>query len=530
MSWRNIFLAGGALLLLSACDEDNPSMRDYVTVTTSEKEVSFDLYANIEDVQPLEVILQSEREARVMYSWFKVTDNQNDIVCYQGEISGKGELSLPCRFTEEQFASDFPKHTMTTNRYYCRASVLLGDEEETFQSDTIAMHPSLPEGILQVWVYTENGEEPTCEFVDAPAEAMNSFSITNATKIPGRVCLKAHNTVVYDSGDYVVNESGMTFKIRGNTSAALAKKPYKIKLQRKADLLDRGEQYADKDWVLLGSGTDLKTYIGLKVSSYAGFEWVPSMAFCNLIVNDEYRGLYILTEQIERDKNCRISIDKEGYLIEYDAYWWNEELSFENAVYNSKLRWTFKYPAPSEITDEQLAYIRHYIHLCEEAVSLQGEYEKLIDVKSFANWLLVHDVLGFSDGAGSNLYFSKNDMGDSPLKMETPWDFDSMFRNSESWSSIHQRAWFWYPDLLSGINPSFRNVYKQTWWTLCDKISQNLWVDIAKDLNEEELEYSRVLDGKRWDVCNQFLLTEIEETKAWIDRQNAYLSVAIENI
>lgn len=397
-------------------------------------------------------------------------------------------------------------------------------------SDTITVYPILPDGLPQVYVYTVNEEEPTCEFVTAPSEAMNSFSITNATKIPGRVYVKLHNTITYDSGEYAANESGMTFKIRGNTSAALGKKPYKIKLQNKADLLNRGEQYADKDWVLLGSGTDLKTYLGLKVSSYAGFRWVPSMTFCNLIVNDEYRGLYILTEQVERDKNCRIDVNKDGYIIEYDAYWWNEDLSFVNAFYNSKLRWTFKYPEASEITEEQLAYIQNYIHLCEEAITSNGKYERLIDVESFANWLLVHDALGFSDGAGSNLYFSKYDMGESRLKMETPWDFDSIFGNSESWSSIHQRVWFWYPDLLSGINPSFRNVYKQAWLALSNRISQNLWADIDKELNVQDLELSRVLDGKRWDCCNKVVITEIEEAKEWIDRQIAYLSEAIENI
>ena len=39
----------------------------------------------------------------------------------------------------------------------------------------------------------------------------------------------------YDSGDYVDGESGMTLKIRGNTSAWQLRKPYKIKLQKKAD-------------------------------------------------------------------------------------------------------------------------------------------------------------------------------------------------------------------------------------------------------------------------------------------------------
>ena len=85
-------------------------------------------------------------------------------------------------------------------------------------------------GLTCVTVTTVDGEEPTCEVVRSP-EGCTGIGIRNATKVPGRIRLQKGDRILYDSGEYVGKESGMTIKIRGNTSAAAAgKKPYKIKL------------------------------------------------------------------------------------------------------------------------------------------------------------------------------------------------------------------------------------------------------------------------------------------------------------
>lgn len=87
-------------------------------------------------------------------------------------------------------------------------------------------------GYTTVYVNTVNGEEPTYERVDHPDGYFGS-SITNVTKVNGRMFMMEGNDTLYDSGD-----EGMTIRVRGNTSAVLfLKKPYKIKLNKKADLL-----------------------------------------------------------------------------------------------------------------------------------------------------------------------------------------------------------------------------------------------------------------------------------------------------
>lgn len=104
-----------------------------------------------------------------------------------------------------------------------------------------------------------DGEEPTYDYVSAPSGCMGK-TITNATKVPGRMIIYQNidviNSVLYGSGEYVKDISGMTIKIRGNTSAYDEKKPYIIKLQKKKDLLLRSNDsiYKYKELVLLKDG------------------------------------------------------------------------------------------------------------------------------------------------------------------------------------------------------------------------------------------------------------------------------------
>lgn len=182
-------------------------------------------------------------------------------------------------------------------------------------------------------IITVNSEEPTYERASKPAGAWGA-GITNATKVPASMKIIKNGETIYKSGEYMKKESGLTIKVRGNTSALMSKKPYKLKLQKKADLLDRGDnKYKDKDWVLLRTGSFLNTPIGFWTSELIGQEYTPAHEYVNLIINGTYRGLYVLCEQVTVNSDCRIDVDKqEGYVVECDAYWWLEDIFFPSQL------------------------------------------------------------------------------------------------------------------------------------------------------------------------------------------------------
>jgi len=318
------------------------------------------------------------------------------------------------------------------------------------ENDKSPVEACLKTGLPLVRVITENSEEPTCDYVMHP-EGYAGASITNATKVPGKLLiLSPSGEEMYNSGDYSDSKSGMTIRIRGNTSAWAVKKPYKVKLQKKADLLLRGneDKFGDKDWLLLRSGGrmeydtkydfSLNPIVGIKLSELIGMEWTPSYMYVNLLINDSYKGVYLLVESVKRNSKCRIDVDKnEGYIFERDPYWWNEDVYFETA-WTDYYRFTLKYPDVKDLQDEDLDYLSSTMNKVENSI-IEGNYPNFIDCNSFATWVLAHDILGTYDGSGSNMYFSKFSRSQEDLiKMPVLWDFDSIFEMPlNSFSMIH---------------------------------------------------------------------------------------------
>lgn len=65
----------------------------------------------------------------------------------------------------------------------------------------------------------------------------------------------------------------------------------------------------------------------------------------NVESKDEYLGIYVLTDQVEKKKN-RVDIEDDGFLFENDNYFWSEPLNF---MTERRGYWyTFKYPDPED--------------------------------------------------------------------------------------------------------------------------------------------------------------------------------------
>lgn len=334
-------------------------------------------------------------------------------------------------------------------------------------------------GLSLVVIDTVDQEEPAYEFADPPAGCWGA-GIKNATKVPGRLRVKTTAGVAYDSGEYVKKTSGMTLKIRGNTSARAEKKPYKIKLQKENDLLLRGDdgKYADAEWVLLASANSLNNVIGFAINDLVGFSWTPSYRFVNLVVNGTYRGVYLLCEGENRNQKCRIDVADDGFLFEMDAYWWNEDVYFKTPFCERPVGYTFKYPDSDDITVEQVCAVSNAMALAEDSIT-DGSYDMHIDVRSFAAWLLGHDILGTSDSGGSNIYFTKYDCSsETPIQMANLWDFDTICRRTDQWAKIHLDSWSHFSKLCASENLAFNDTYRLLWLRLrhglCGKVSDVL--------------------------------------------------------
>lgn len=401
---------------------------------------------------------------------------------------------------------------------------LLATIQITINGQTTIEWPNLP--LLSI--ETIEGQDPTATKVYPPEGATGESIISNY--VPGRLVITQKGKGVYDSGDYVKGESGIRIKIRGNTSGAnKIQKPYKLKLSKKADLLNISKDLKSKNWALLSLNvwnTALKNeesgilpLVGLSVCRALDFPWTPKTRLVNVLLNGNYKGVYHLIETVERTDN-RIVTDKTGFVIENDAYWWKPgEVYFKTDKQHYYMGYTFKYPDSDDLTQEQLSSISRYMNTVEDAIfKNDGSAANYIDYESFARWILAHDILGSSDAAGSNMFLYKEELDennptDSKLKMATLWDFDTSFKCADSeWSNQHILSIFYYPQLFK--DQAFVEKYLELYNAYKDKVYgcvKNDFDALKTDCGEAVTQSMELHRNVYEDECMNTLDEQIEE-------------------
>lgn len=395
-------------------------------------------------------------------------------------------------------------------------------------------------GLPVVQIETMDGEWPTCDYVDAPTGLMGQ-SITNKTKVPSRMVIWQGDDIRYDSGEYSA-ANGLTIALRGNSSAYSPKKPYKLKLRRKADLLatDGATVCASRDWVLLKEPPTayLCTWVGLEACQQAGVTWLPRYQFVNVVINGDYQGLYMLFETMQCTPGYGIDIDADrGCILEYDAYWWNESLSLQPGLFYRYMpcRFTFQHPDAGELIASQVEQVEQYVSQWEASI-MDGTYPDHMDLESFATWLLVHDILGTGDAGGSGLYISRHDkLPGTPFVANYPWDFDSMGQTPDAWSAMHDAKGLCFHWLLASGNKAFAQAYVGKWEGIEESLFEELDARLEAFAQSDEgkaVAASLPLDCERWEysTAGRTLPEVVAKYQAWFSGRKAWMEEHISDI
>lgn len=273
-----------------------------------------------------------------------------------------------------------------------------------------------------------------------------------------------------------VEDLSMSIRGRGNSTWMLGdKKPFKIKLDEKADLFGLGE---NKHWVLVANDFDpslLRDRITAWLGDEMGFEFTPRGVPVDLVMTGEkygskYLGSYYLSENVRVDKN-RLEIDElkkgdtdseiitGGYLLQ-DALqvdksspdvfytsrgvdWATHTPSFDTSSdgnYNYSLNAdpgstvnedSYSDPELGDgyKNDKQQKYIQEHIQKVEDALFEGGSgYRDLMDIESAAKYWLVQAFSSNADAyTTSSTYIYKvrdKDGKEGKLYWGPLWDFD----------------------------------------------------------------------------------------------------------
>lgn len=221
----------------------------------------------------------------------------------------------------------------------------------------------------------------------------------------------------------------MQIRGRGHSSWKGAKKPYKLKLEKKTAIMGMPE---NKHWALLKPTEN--TVAGLQLGKLMGMVWTPSFRPVEVVLNSDYIGLYFLIETIRIDEN-RVNIyeqqDKEtnpdlitgGWLVEVDNYHDENQITIPE---NNRWNLTLRYHSPEDLSDAQLEWLTNEFKTINTAIyssdKTSTDWEEYIDVESMARFFILQEVMDNPDGFHGSFYLYK-DIGDNARWIAGPiWD------------------------------------------------------------------------------------------------------------
>lgn len=161
-------------------------------------------------------------------------------------------------------------------------------------------------------------------------------------------------------------DNKLEIKVRGNSTAMDSKRPYRLKFGKdktdaagnviethKHDMLGLG--YKKRNWTLLTNHKDpslLRNAITYHIGQAVGMPFCPGYKFVDLVINNEYRGNYMLSDHVEVG-NHRVDVDDDtGWFVEAAR----GDMVEEPLVEAAGLRISIKNPEPT--TDAETASLK----------------------------------------------------------------------------------------------------------------------------------------------------------------------------
>jgi len=323
-------------------------------------------------------------------------------------------------------------------------------------------------------------------------------------------------TVISDNGTRLVSEPG-TIRERGNASRSFPKKPYRIKFDKKQQM--PGAAGKAKKWTLInnyGDKTLMRNLLAFELSRRMGMPYTPYGQAVDVLLNGEYKGCYQLCDQIQVHPN-RVDIEEMtaedisgtaltgGYLIEVDAYAYEEASMFYSNQYNPV---TIKSPIEDVITKQQSQYIENHFN------KMESQWTRYLDTNTFLRHFLVGELSGNTDTYWS-VYMYKHRDNDT-IYTGPVWDFDLAFENDNRTYPVNSKSDYIYrsggsfagnmKNFVDNVvirNNKARNRLVEIW----DEARQGGLTEETMvayiDSLEEELQHSQQLNFQRWPVMNQ---------------------------
>ena len=352
--------------------------------------------------------------------------------------------------------------------------------------------------------------------------------------------LERGQIVILDTnGNFLLDETMEKFKIRGNLTSNLEKKPFTLTLANETSLLGMSES---ANWHLLANATD-----GSHIRNTIMMDWAgeiselyhPKGVSVDLFLNGEYQGLYFLTETVEISEK-RLNIDSgNSMLVEMELdYRAVEEENY--VVTNQEHYWVVHQEYPMEETS--LEKVTGYLDDIESALYSEDgisqisnkKLEELLDFDSWTDTWLLKEISSEHDLGTTSQFGIVEDWNQQSIFLAGPeWDFDGSLGNGMvPWSrnprnlvaaipntkgieSVSQNKWLAQMYLHEGFRELLIEKFQSE---VQPKITSLLENEI--DEYADEIRRAALMDSVRWlgnGVCRYFAYPENFEVRTGED-------------
>jgi len=407
-------------------------------------------------------------EAGSATTWNQPADRLQEALVYQG--------MSPLRFTLDEAVTDLLVQGSNT--------FALEVHNESTTSSDLSSNPYLQAGIADTgsyyhdtpgWFYPPFFQDSTLLpliIIDTEGQ-----QIPNEPRITAIMDLVDNGTGNYNhASDPGNGYSGqISIEVRGESSAWFSpKKSYSLETQTDSGTNNNVSLLGlpqENDWVLYAPYLDkslIRNVLSYRLFAEMG-NYSPRTRFVEVVVNNDYKGVYILTEKIKRDKN-RVDMAKllpedisgneltGGYLMRIDKLtdmtseqYWVSPVSPPYSGYEPVI-YSYFDPKYNELNDTQKSYIQDYLLEFERAMinryfkDPETGYRSFLDIPSFVDMTILNEFTKDVDAFRLSHYFYKQkDSDGGKLVTGPPWDYNLTFGNSDFTDDIHQSYNWIYP-------------------------------------------------------------------------------------
>lgn len=345
---------------------------------------------------------------------------------------------------------------------------------------------------------------------------------------------------------------------RGSTSQEfLQKKPYSLTTLMADNVSNNNVSILgmpeENDWVLNSLAFDqtgMRDVLAYELSERLG-QYAPRRVYCEVMVNGDYKGLYVFMEKIKVDKG-RVNIQKMdetcnaypevtgGYITKSDKTTGGDPVAWEMEEngygwWPTYVSFIHHYPKPEMVTQAQNRYIKQvFFDLEREAsqhnVSAADGITSIIDVPSFIDFMMIAEYTSNVDVYNLSTFYHKDRNG--KLRAGPVWDYNLAFGHDEFGSRSRYDVWQfdntdntgprYFNDLFN--TEEFHCLMAKRWHELTQRGQPLHYGLVCNRINQLDALITEAVgrDNQRWHQMSSHVYY-VQEMKDWLQQRTNWL-------